>query len=66
MKTNLLLSKKELYVYKIGDLEGNGGSVFIIGVSIPSKMRRYEDFYTAMKKVESELLDTIESKLPLY
>ena len=66
VKTNLLLSKKELYVYKIGDLEGNGGSVFLIGVCIPSKMRSYEDFYTAMKNVELELLDTIKNKLPLY
>lgn len=59
---NVLLCTQEIQEIEIGKLNGNGGSIEIIGVNIPQKTSSYSDFENKMEEREIVLLDKV-SKL---
>ena len=61
--TRFILRQDELFVYKVGDLSGDGGRILIIGINIPRSLTTYRDFAAAMSLTETGLLKTLQGKL---
>lgn len=59
--TDFILRKEELFVYKVGDLDGYGGRILIIGINIPKSPKAYTDFTTAMSKAEDRILESLKA-----
>ena len=57
--TEFVIKKEHLLTYRVGELNGHGGEIIIIGVNIPSSKVKYEDFVGAMQNTETVLLDTL-------
>ena len=58
-----LLRQDELFVYKVGDLSGDGGRILIIGLNIPQSLPDYQSFASAMTLAEKGLLTTLQRDL---
>ena len=60
--TKFILRQDELFVYKVGDLSGDGGRILIIGLNIPRSPATYRDFAAAMSLTETGLLKALQGK----
>lgn len=61
--TKFILRQDELFVYKVGDLSGDGGKILIIGINIPQSLETFKDFASAMTLAENGLLTTLQRGL---
>lgn len=59
--TTFILQKEELFVFKVGDLVGDGGRIIIIGINIPQSLESYNSFASAMSVTEKVLLNTLKN-----
>ena len=61
--THFLIRQEKLFAYRVGELEGDGGNIYILGINIPEAVDSYADFVTAMENTESSLLDSVKKIL---
>ena len=67
--TKFILRQDELFVYKVGDLSGDGGRILIlifiliIGLNIPRSPSTYRDFAAAMSLTETGLLKALQGNI---
>lgn len=61
--TKFILRQDELFVYKVGDLSGDGGRILIIGLNIPRSPSTYRDFAAAMSLAETGLLKALQGNI---
>ena len=45
----------ELVSYSVGELNGYGGKIYIVGINIPQSLASYTEFMEAMEKTENVL-----------
>ena len=57
--TDFVIRKDKLFAYRVGELDGYGGEIFIMGVNVPWSVESYADFVSAMQKTEDVLLQSI-------
>lgn len=59
-KDNEFVIKTErLFAYRVGELDGDGGEIFIMGVHVPQSIDNYKDFVKTMENTEEVLLQSI-------
>lgn len=56
---DFVIRKDKLFAYRVGELDGYGGEIFIMGVNVPWSVESYADFVSAMQKTEDVLLQSI-------
>lgn len=54
-----IIKEEKLFVYKVGELNGHGGEIMIMGINVPSSAYTYEDFVKKMHITESILFETL-------
>lgn len=54
-----VIREEKLFLYKVGELNGHGGEIMILGVNVPSFAKTYEEFIEKMHTTESILLETL-------
>ena len=54
-ESTFAVKTQELIVYPVGELQGHGGKIYIIGVNIPQSVSTYIEFVEAMEKIENVL-----------
>ena len=61
--TEFVLREDKLFTYRVGELDGDGGEIFIIGVNVPANVDSYKDFVLAMQRTEDVLLQSINKTI---
>lgn len=61
--TKFIPRQDELFVYKVGDLSGDGGRILIIGLNIPRSPSTYRDFAAAMSLTETGRLKALQGNI---
>ena len=56
---DFIIKEQRLFAYRVGELNGHGGEIFILGVNIPQSANTYKDFVEAMETTEKVLLNSI-------
>lgn len=64
--TSFIIRQDKLFAYRVGELEGDGGDIYILGINIPESVDSYADFITAMENTEKCLLDSIKKFLSTH
>ena len=54
-----VLSETSLFAYKVGELDGYGGQVYVLGVNIPQSLGSYKEFAEQMHKTEEVLFKSV-------
>ena len=57
--TSFAIKTQDLIAYSVGELDGLGGRIFVIGINIPQSVSTYKEFVDEMKKIE----DTLEQSM---
>ena len=57
--TEFVIRKDKLFAYRVGELDGYGGEIFIMGVNIPTSVDSYRDFVLTMQRTEDILLQSV-------
>ena len=57
--TEFVIRKDKLFAYRVGELDGYGGEIFIMGVNIPTSLDSYRDFVLTMQRTEEILLQSL-------
>ena len=57
--SDFLIREDVLFGYRVGELKGHGGEIFIIGVNVPKGAEDYTEFVNAMKLTEIALLQSL-------
>ena len=60
LDSEFVIKKEKLFTYRVGELEGDGGEIFIMGVNIPQSVETYRDFVESMENTESILIKAIQ------
>ena len=55
----LSIKTERLFAYRVGELDGDGGEIFIMGVHVPQSIDNYKDFVKTMENTEEVLLQSI-------
>ena len=58
---DFVIKEERLFAYRVGELKGHGGEIFIIGVNIPQSLVSYTQFVEAMEITENALLKSIKN-----
>ena len=58
---DFVIKEERLFAYRVGELKGHGGEIFIIGVNIPPSLASYTQFVEAMEITENALLKSIKN-----
>ena len=61
LETEFVIKQEKLFAYRVGELEGDGGEIFIMGVNIPQSVETYSDFVTSMENTETILIKSIQN-----
>ena len=61
--TDLIIQQEKLLAYKVGELQGDGGDIYIMGVHIPQEIESYQEFASAMEITEAKLLEAMKELL---
>lgn len=54
-----VLSETSLFAYRVGELDGYGGQVYVLGVNIPQSLSSYKEFAEQMQKTEEVLFKSV-------
>lgn len=57
---DFVIREEKLFAYRVGELKGYGGEIFIIGVNVPKSSGTYTKFVEAMENTEKVLLSSIK------
>lgn len=63
--TDLIIQQEKLLAYKVGELQGDGGDIYIMGVHIPQEIESYQEFASAMEITEAKLLEAMKELLSM-
>ena len=58
-ENDFLLKTDKLLAYKVGELDGFGGEIILIGFNVPQSIESYKEFAAIMGKTENALLHSI-------
>lgn len=53
--TSFAIKTQDLIAYSVGELDGLGGRIYVIGINIPRSASSYKEFADEMKKIEGTL-----------
>ena len=54
-----VISERDMFAYRVGELEGYGGHIYILGVNIPQSLKSYKEFIARMRETEEALFKSI-------
>ena len=54
-----VLSETSLFAYRVGELDGYGGQVYVLGVNIPQSLSSYKEFAEQKQKTEEVLFKSV-------
>lgn len=54
-----VLSETNLFAYRVGELDGYGGHIYVLGVNIPQSLGSYKEFAEQMQKTEEVLFKSV-------
>lgn len=60
---DFVIREEKLFAYRLGELKGYGGEIFIMGVNVPHSKSTYIEFVESMEKTEKVLLHSIKKIL---
>lgn len=60
---DFVIKEEKLFAYRLGELKGYGGEIFIIGINVPRSLKSYIDFVVAMENTEKVFLESIKNIL---
>lgn len=63
---DLIIRQEKLFAYKVGELDGNGGDIYIMGIHIPQEIESYSEFVSTMEITELRLLEVLNKLLASY
>lgn len=64
-ESTFAIKTHELIAYPVGELNGHGGQIFIIGVNIPQSASTYTEFVEAMEKIENILEHSVRKVISI-
>lgn len=53
--SSFAIKTEDIIAYSVGELDGLGGRIYVIGINIPQSASTYKEFVDAMKKIEKTL-----------